>query len=265
MKGIYIRILKFLYENDNGEYLNVVKAFKKNETPTRNQIERIFDDLKEYIELESIYNYKGIAGLEEKTIKETPLLKARINQKGRDYYIDQKSKNISITINKRNLFLVFVGIVLAFLTFYFTIINPVKQKTDDIVLDETTFPSPTVCLKNSTNDTAFFYLRQNFIIWFPVTAYGDAPNIAGTYEFKVDSKQIIKGMIHILPKSEMKLQINIENKRKFYQYFLQNENEIMIWLKTGKGQLYSSSDLPFNEKWISKYCMGLEIENKNAP
>lgn len=258
----HFRILKYLFEKDNGEFLDVTKAFKNNKCPKRERIEQIYDDLNEYIETESIYNYRGIITLNDKEIPKTPLLKARINQSGRDYYLEQKNKSISITISKRNLWIAGVLLVISLLTFYFTIINPLNFRSSEIEINETNFPNPVVCLENKTTDTVYFYTRQDFILWFPETVYGEAPNVTGKYEFIIDTSQMINGLPYILPNSKMQLAINIENKSKFYNYFLQNENELMIWLRTTPYSLYSSTNLPFNKKWLSQYCLALIIEEK---
>lgn len=261
----HLRILKYLFDKDNGDFLDVTKAFDEKNLPSEERIEHIYSDLKDYIEIESIYNHRGILTLEDNEIIKTPLLKARIRQAGRDYYLEQKNNNISITINKRNLWIAIALLVIAFLTFYFTVINPISNKTKQVIVDESNFPDPVVCLKNNTNDTVYFYNRQNFIMWFPETTFGEAPNLTGKYEFIIDSSQIIGGLLFILPGAETKLGLKIENKNKFFYYFNQNENDITLWLRTSNGQLFSSTIMPFNKKWISQYCLEIKIEEKTHP
>jgi len=259
----HLRILKYLFEKDNGEFLDVTNAFSIKNTPRRERIEQIYIDLHKYIETESIYNYRGLASLEDKEIPETPLLKARIKQDGRDYYIEHKNKNISITISKRNLWIAIALLVIAALTFYFTVVNPINNRIKKVRIDETNFPNPVLCLKNNTKDTVYFYSRQNFILWFPETVLGGAPNLTGKYEF-IDTSNMINGLHYISPAAEIKIGLKIENKNKFYYYFTQNENDLMLWLRTSNGKLHYSTTLPFNKKWISQYCLGINIEEKTT-
>jgi len=56
------RILKYLYNNRDGEYHPVKKAFKKNKLPPREHLYNIVIELKtqEYIETGSIYEQRGL-------------------------------------------------------------------------------------------------------------------------------------------------------------------------------------------------------------
>jgi hypothetical protein len=260
MKNIDLIILKYLYENDNGGYLDILKAFNKKNRPSIKHIETIYEDLKEYIQVESRYNYD-----EEERKNNELILKSRIIQKGRDYYVQQKMNNNSITISRRNLWIAFAGLLIAFLTLYFSVISPKEKSSKKLIINESNFPNPIVCLTNKTTDTVFFYQGQEFIMWFPQTITGNAPSLTGKYEFKIDSAELVDGFCYILPNTKKKFTIEILNKNKFYNYFIQNENELTLWLRTSERKLFSSSNILFNEKWITKYCLELTINKKNVP
>ncbi|MBK0401662.1 hypothetical protein I5M27_01615 [Adhaeribacter sp. BT258] len=89
MNQVQLKILKYLSKHDDGNFYDVRNAFGKKDIPSKEYLETILEEAQDYIEQESIYNYKGLRMLgrdfpEDST--ENIFVKSRIKQKGREYY-----------------------------------------------------------------------------------------------------------------------------------------------------------------------------------
>lgn len=91
------RILKFLYNHGDGNFVDVYAYFVKGEI-TKENIDRICKDMNDYIETEHVYEQRGMRSLISNTREENNIpevLRVRINQKGRERYED--------ILNKKNI------------------------------------------------------------------------------------------------------------------------------------------------------------------
>ena len=248
MKNISLKLLKYLYENDNGDFLDVNKAFNKKDKPTRKRLDDIYFELRDYINYESAYNYSEE---EREKVESTDLLrKAKINQKGIEYYLSQKSKINTTRNNKIKLYFAFFGIIIGVLTLLIKYLNTIENHT---LINDQNFPQPILCIKNQTNDTIKIFKRQTFILWTPSNR-----DITGKYE--LIKTNIDKDVYVVLPSEETEFNVDIDNKEKFLYYFKQNENDITATIKTQNKRIFFSSNLPFKKKWIKKYCMEVIIK-----
>lgn len=135
MNKKYLKILKHLYKNDMGEFLNISYHLKKYNIITQQNIRHFYDCLKEYIELDSIYNYRGLRSLDEDTCisqNNSELneinRKVKISPKGREYVLSTKHKFQPI------LFSIISGVVLLVVGNF--LIEPIQHhffKPDKIV------------------------------------------------------------------------------------------------------------------------------------
>jgi hypothetical protein len=112
VKNINKTILRYLYKHDNGEFLNIAKAFKK-AIPHRDRLEHSFYELSDYIEKERADVFIWTLGYSIPEPNSEPLSKVRINQKGREYIDDQLSKEKTLSINNKALFLTILSVAVA--------------------------------------------------------------------------------------------------------------------------------------------------------
>ncbi|WP_299987681.1 hypothetical protein [uncultured Pontibacter sp.] len=112
MQSINRSILIYLLKNDNGDYLDVNNAFRKN-VPVRHRIEDSLHELKEYIEKETsdafIWNLDGPMFQQN----ESPLSRVRINQKGRDYLREIIDKETNLRYTKIGIAIAALGAIVA--------------------------------------------------------------------------------------------------------------------------------------------------------
>jgi hypothetical protein len=103
MNKKYYKILNYLYNNDNGEYIDISNLLKKNNIRSSIQIDNLHNCLKDFIELDSIYNYRGLLSFDRNQyLSESPNIidnqkrKVRISSKGKEYFENLRSKSKSV-------------------------------------------------------------------------------------------------------------------------------------------------------------------------
>ena len=250
MNNISLKLLKYLYENDNGDYIDVNNAFNNKNKPSKKRLSEIYYELKDYIKYESHYNYSETEI--KKSEKENILLiKAKITHKGIEYYLSQQSAINSILTNKKNIYIGVIAIIISFSAF--TVPLLLTNKNAKIEINNANFPLPKVWIVNKTNDTIKIYRRQEFVLWKPSDRY-----IKGKYELINDNDN--NDLYIIYPNKKVKYTVDIDNKGKFFGYFQQKENDIVVNIRTQKKGKFYSSELPFNKKWVEKYYAEIIVE-----
>ena len=163
MKRLDHEILRYLYKNDTGEFIDIYKVFLNNRT-TVMQIDNVLDGLNNYIDIESIYNYRGviILGENESINDETRLfLKVKINQKGREKYENDSNASISSRTSKRTTVFALIGLVITVLGLFGVQQIRIRNMQKEII------PSITINIKNLTDEDKKVNNIQDFWLWYP--------------------------------------------------------------------------------------------------
>lgn len=123
MKNHYYKILKYLYNHQDGEFHPVENTYQEKKVPNYDFLHNILRELakEDLIERESVYNYRGIATMDIDTgeIKRNgnnpAKFKAKITINGCND-IEKRTINICGSIvQKRNFFIVLFGSLIALL------------------------------------------------------------------------------------------------------------------------------------------------------
>ncbi|HEX9059750.1 MAG TPA: hypothetical protein VF941_06200, partial [Clostridia bacterium] len=145
MKDIHNKILKYLYNNDTGNYVDLYAKFEGKKID-KERLQQVAKDLNEYLERESIYENRGILILDDSAINnhnELTNLNVRINQKGRERYENIWNKEKAQSTNKKIAFFTLAGVVVALLVACIPNISKVLNKENEDI--------PRISLKINNN------------------------------------------------------------------------------------------------------------------
>ncbi len=250
------KLLRFLASRDNGQYVGI-EPFVKRHRINSDTVSQICESFYDFVEQESVYNHRGLLVIgesEKNQLLDDYVPKLRLTQKGRDRYTAYKKSRVNVSISKRALWISFGILIIAILTLYFTLVNPFVFFRERITAEN--FPSLTIRINNESSETRKAFSRQQFVLWYPTTMTGDAPNTIGIYEYNIEST---KGYLTI-PPGETDFTAEIVNKEKFFPLLSNRENDLFLMLRTGDGKLHISHTFPFDIEWINKYLVSIKIE-----
>lgn len=247
LKNLHNAILKYLYINDNGDFIDLYSRFVKGKI-TKKRVNEIIVDLNDYLEKERPSEKQIIEVPRNITSSHIYLqakLNVRINQKGREKYENFKNGIIAENINKRIALFTLMGVLVSVLiSFTPSIINEIHKKAEVI-------PAITLKINNSTQSEISFFHYQDFYLWFP----GDeAYHLVGKYEI-INNNDNIK-----LPSGVSYITAKVLDNGKYYNYLKTSEYSISFSIRSNNGLNISDDLLPFSVEAINKYAPEIIIK-----
>ena len=124
------KILKYLYKNNDGRYLDIRKAYSKKELPSDELLARKFMELASFklINSRSVYEDRGLLEVDTDTqlitmIENTPeSFSAMISIEGEDYIDEKTIKFFGRIVQKRNFWITAITGIIIFVTAIINII-----------------------------------------------------------------------------------------------------------------------------------------------
>jgi hypothetical protein len=251
MKNLHDQVLQYLYNNDTGRYVDLYAKFVKGKV-TRARVAEIANDLREYIQQDSIYEHWGVLAEgdpAEHTEGEWPELNAKINQKGREKHQATWNEIKTRNINKRIATFTLLAVMAGALPFLIPMaVGAIRARAEVI-------PLVRVHIDNkSPTEVKAFYL-QEFYMWLP----GSGRYRVGKYAVVTED---MKDEITMQPGTTV-VSAKILDNKTYFPYFESKECDISLTIRDDKGALVISDDmLPFNSESIHKYYTTITIREK---
>jgi hypothetical protein len=248
MKNLHNEILKYLYNNDTGKYIDLYAKFAKGKI-TKKRIDEISNDISDYIEKESVYESRGLLLLDScspNDCEKSTKLNVRINQKGRERYENIWHETKTHDINKKIALFTFIGVLVTALIFLTPNIVREINKRDAII------PLISLRINNNTDKEISIFHLQDFYLWFP----GSADHMVGEYDIlDKDKDDIIK-----LPKGTSYFSAKVFDNEKYFSFFKSQEYSISLSIRTDNGLTISDDLMPFSTESLNKYTTVVNID-----
>ena len=248
MMSLTNKVLRYLYRNDTGDYLDLYAKFVDRDI-TKKRIDGIVKDLSEYVDEESVYENRGILVIgEDVPGNSLPLekLNVRINQKGREKFESIWNESKILKINRKTALIAFVGVVVTALSILAPIYFSSKKNNKEVL------PLVSLRINNKTVSEIRVFNLQDFYMWYP----GSATHQIGRYKIiSKEDKDVIKFKPGITAVSA-----KILDNTKYLQYYKSNEYELSFTIRYSGGLIFSDSVIPFNNESIAKYYLTIVID-----
>jgi len=241
MKINRINVLKHLYKNDDGKYLDIYKAFNINTDEKSNQINIIIQSINEYTDIRKKVDLININ-------EQCDYSKVKINDKGRKYYEDLHHKRLSNEFSRKQIALGVASLFIAFIGFFFTNIYP------KIIQVEKVIPSVVFEIKNNQDEAIEIPETVGIMLWQGNTGrllyegIGKINIPANTSILSVPANSVIKTSLKVI------------NEKGLYDKYIMGDASLSLQIKPIGGRLHISDSIYFNEDSLNKYYLPIEID-----
>ena len=239
-------VLRYLYDNDTGKYHDLYLKFAGRKVTVK-RLNEIIKDIREYVDQESVYEYRGLLTLDVEPIsdgKEFAELNVKINQKGREKYESTWNEKKTRNINKRIAAFTLIAAFMGALPFLIPIVIDAVKSQMDII------PIIKLHVDNRSGGDMTLFNLQDFFLWRQNHC------TIGRYEI------INKNDTIILHKGITILSAKIINSKTYFPYLNSKECDISLSIRNLDGLYISDDFLPFNVENIKKYYTEIVIEKK---